>query len=213
MSNAEYARIGDPRSIDDGVVLLRRFALADATKVLAAVAGVVARAPWRQMSTPGGRRMSVAISNCGACGWVSDRCGYRYSDIDPLTSRPWPALPRVIDSLARAAAAAAGFANFAPDACLINRYEPGARMGLHQDRDERDWSQPIVSLSFGLPATFVLGGLQRRGTPTRIVLQHGDALVFGGAARLRFHGVLPLAPGQHPATGAARINLTLRRAR
>ena len=195
-----------------GAVLLRAFALGDAPALLAAVADVTACAPFRQMQTPGGQTMSVAMSSCGERGWVSDRRGYRYSPTDPATGAPWPAMPARLADLARRAAAEAGFPGFAPDACLINRYLPGCRMGLHQDRDEADLSQPIVSVSLGLPATFLFGGPTRGGRPLRLPLVHGDVVVWGGPARLYFHGVAPLVDGSHPATGNCRINLTFRRA-
>jgi alkylated DNA repair protein (DNA oxidative demethylase) len=155
--------------------------------------------------------MSVAMSNCGTAGWVSDLRGYRYVPADPLTGKPWPEMPEVIAGLARRAAEAAGFPEFAPDACLINRYEPGARMGLHQDRDEADRSAPIVSISLGLPATFLFGGLTRKVPTRKIALEHGDVVVWGGPLRLAYHGIAPLADGMHPATGRARLNLTLRK--
>lgn len=195
-----------------GALLLRGFALAAEAELLAAVEAITAAAPLRHMQTPGGQRMSVALSNCGALGWVSDRAGYRYSALDPDSGRPWPALPAVLAELAGRAAAAAGFVDFCPDACLVNRYVPGARMGLHQDRDERDLRQPIVSISLGLPALFLFGGLQRSERALRVPLGHGDVLVWGGPARLRYHGVLALKEGEHPRLGAQRINLTLRRA-
>lgn len=195
-----------------GALLLRGFALDGEAPLLAALRAVLAAAPLRRLSTPGGRRLSVASSNCGALGWISDAAGYRYSRCDPCSARPWPALPEPFAELAAQAAARAGFAGFCADACLINRYRPGARMGLHQDRDERDLSQPIVSISLGLPATFLFGGLQRGERAQRVTLRHGDVLVWGGPARLRYHGVLPLAAGEHPRLGAQRFNLTLRRA-
>ena len=201
-----------PRPIAPGAVLLPGAALGDVPALLTAIRSVLARAPWRQMLTRGGFRMSVAMSNCGALGWVSDRRGYRYSPIDPDSGQPWPAMPAVLQDLATDRAARAGFVGFVPDACLINRYAPGARMALHQDRDEADFSQPIVSLSLGLPAVFLFGGLERSDKPGRIPLAHGDVLVWGGPARLRFHGVLPVGDGHHPATGACRLNLTFRKA-
>lgn len=190
--------------------LLRGFALARMDALTAALAEVSAAAPLRRMRTPAGA-MSVAMSNCGELGWVSDARGYRYSALDPDSGHPWPAMPRPLRELARDAAAAAGFAGFAPDACLINRYLPGARMGLHQDRDERDFSAPIVSLSLGIAATFLFGGASRRDRPRRIELRHGDVLVWGGVDRLRFHGVAPVKPGVHPLMGVQRINLTFRK--
>lgn len=196
----------------EGVCLLRGFALADEDAVIAAIEEVVARAPFRNMTTPGGFEMSVAMSNCGALGWISDRRGYRYSALDPLGGAPWPPMPAAFSSLARAAAARAGFECFEPDACLINRSRPGTRLTLHQDRNERDFSQPIVSVSLGLPATFVLGNEVRAGKTMRLPLVHGDVLVWGGPARLRHHGVLPLREGRHPRLGEVRVNLTLRKA-
>lgn len=196
-----------------GVVLLRGRALAVADGILDALDAVIAAAPFRHLQTPGGRTMSVAMTNCGPLGWVSDARGYRYQDTDPHGGRPWPAMPAVLCALATDAAREAGFPAFAPDACLVNRYAPGARMGLHQDRDEQDFTQPIVSVSLGLPARFLLGGDTRSAPVQRIGLVHGDVLVFGGPARLCFHGVAPLAAGLHPRLGAVRLNLTFRRAR
>jgi alkylated DNA repair protein (DNA oxidative demethylase) len=197
----------------DGAVVLRGFARDAAPALLAAVTGVAQRAPWRHMVTPGGLTMSVAMSNCGEAGWVSDRHGYRYDRDDPLTGQPWPAMPPALRTLAQDAAAAAGFPGFAPDACLINRYVPGTRLSLHQDRDERDLGAPIVSVSLGLPAVFLFGSLHRADRPARVRLAHGDVVVWGGPARLAFHGVAPLADGDHPLTGRERINLTFRKAR
>jgi DNA oxidative demethylase len=165
------------------------------------------------MLTPGGKRMSAAMSNCGAFGWVTDRAGYRYASEDPESGHAWPAMPEVIFRLAVAAAARAGFPGFAPDACLINRYEPGARLTLHQDKDERDYSAPIVSVSLGLPAVFLFGGDRRADRQQAVRLAHGDVVVWGGPARLRYHGVRPLADGVHPLLGRHRINLTVRKAR
>lgn len=193
-------------------VLLRGFATQDAPAILEAVAQVAAQAPFRRMTTPGGFRMSVAMTNCGPLGWVTDRRGYRYASRDPVSDLPWPAMPEVLRSLAQRAAAQAGFDHFMPDACLINRYEPGARMSLHQDKDEPDFSQPIVSISLGLPAIFLFGGLRREDKPLRMPLLHGDAVVWGGSARLRYHGITPLKQGSHPLTGDCRINLTFRKA-
>jgi alkylated DNA repair protein (DNA oxidative demethylase) len=196
-----------------GAWLLRGLALARAPALLEAIEAVRAQALLRHMVTPGGLTMKVAMTNCGALGWVSDRRGgYRYQATDPLSGAPWPPLPALFVALAGEAAERAGFAGFAPDACLINRYEPGARLSLHQDRDERDHGHPIVSVSLGLPAVFLFGGLTRSDRPLRVPLQHGDVVVWGGPARLRFHGVAPLdeaAPGQ---PWAQRFNLTLRRA-
>ena len=195
-----------------GAVLLRGYARAAAGELLAAVQAVRAASPWRHMVTPGGRRMSVALTNAGALGWVSDESGYRYQSTDPLTGRPWPALPTALRALGQAAAAAAGYPGFDPDACLVNRYQPGARLSLHQDRNERDFDAPIVSVSLGLPAVFLFGGTRRDERPRHTTLWHGDVAVWGGASRLAFHGVAPLADGRHPLTGACRLNLTLRQA-
>ena len=193
-------------------VLLRGLALADADRLATALAEVVAAAPFRHMCTPGGHRMSVAMSNCGALGWTSDAGGYRYTTVDPGTGRAWPAMPEALRELARRAAATAGFPGFEPDACLVNRYAPTARMTLHQDRNERDLGAPIVSVSLGLPAVFLFGGDTREARPTRVPLAHGDVVVWGGASRLRYHGILPLTAGHHPQIGPWRINLTFRRA-
>jgi alkylated DNA repair protein (DNA oxidative demethylase) len=196
-----------------GAVVLRGFAAPDGERLQAAVRAVAAAAPFRHMRTPGGFRMSVAMTNCGPLGWVSDPTGYRYSERDPDSHRPWPEMPDAFESLARRAAEAAGFPGFVPDACLVNRYEPGARLTLHQDKDERDFGKPIVSVSLGVPATFLFGGARRKEALTRVPLEHGDVVVWGGPARLRYHGVAPLARADHWFAGEARINLTLRRAR
>ncbi|SPA33733.1 Alkylated DNA repair protein [Cupriavidus taiwanensis] len=197
----------------DGAVVLRGAARANAEVLLADVQAIVALAPWRHMVTPGGLKMSVAMTNCGACGWVSDARGYRYDAVDPLSGQAWPHMPASFRELAASAAAQAGFAGFAPDACLINRYVPGTRLSLHQDRDERDFTAPIVSVSLGLPAVFLFGGMRRADKPQRIRLAHGDVVVWGGPSRLAFHGVAPLAAGDHPLLGPLRINLTFRKAR
>ncbi|ARP84502.1 alpha-ketoglutarate-dependent dioxygenase AlkB [Bordetella genomosp. 8] len=199
--------------IAPGAVLLRRYACSRAGELLAAVKAVAADAPFRHLITPGGQRMSVAMTNCGDQGWISDRRGYRYGAEDPLSGKPWPAMPESLVRLAREAAAHAGYADFAPEACLINLYRPGARLTLHQDRDELDLDAPIVSISLGLPATFLFGGLQRNDRPRRFPLVHGDVAVWGGPSRLAFHGIAPLRDGVHPATGASRVNLTFRKTR
>ena len=196
----------------EGFCVLRGFALPRADGLIAAIADVTRRAPFRHMTTPGGRVMSAAMSNCGQAGWVTDAKGYRYTADDPQTGAPWPAMPAVILDLATEAAEAAGFA-FAPDACLINRYVPGARMGLHSDADEPDGGAPIVSVSLGLPATFLFGGTTRTGPTEKIALEHGDVVVWGGALRRAYHGIAPLKDGHHPVLGAQRLNLTLRKAR
>jgi len=196
-----------------GATILRAFARDEAPALLDEVARITARAPFRHLITPGGLRMSVAMSNCGSFGWVSDETGYRYDAVDPLSGLPWPPMPAAFQALAAQAAQAAGFPDFAPDACLINRYLPGTRLSLHQDRDERDLRAPIVSVSLGLPAIFLFGGLRRADRPARVRLAHGDVVVWGGPSRLAFHGVAPLADGDHALCGQARINLTFRRAR
>jgi alkylated DNA repair protein (DNA oxidative demethylase) len=195
-----------------GAVVLRGFAVPDEKAIVAALHGITTRAPFRHMVTPGGFRMSVAMTNCGAHGWVTDRTGYRYDTIDPETGKPWPRMPGVFLKLAQGAAAGAGFDGFEPDACLVNRYEPGARLSLHQDKNERDFGAPIVSVSLGLPAVFLFGGLHRADTPRRVPLSHGDVVVWGGPARLYYHGVMPLKEGHHPLMGGHRINLTFRKA-
>ena len=195
-----------------GTAVLRRFAVPGETALLAALQDVLAAAPLRHMITPGGFRMSVAMSNCGALGWVTDASGYRYDAADPESGKPWPAMPQVFRELAQAAASMAGFDNFTPDACLINRYERGARLSLHQDKDERDFSQPIVSVSLGVPAVFQFGGFRRNEECVRVRLEHGDVVVWGGPARLRYHGVLALKEAHHPLLKASRINLTFRKA-
>lgn len=204
----------EPRneSLGDGAIVLRRFALPRETQILSALHDVAAKAPFRHMITPGGYRMSVAMTNCGPLGWVSDKTGYRYQAVDPETGAPWPEMPDAFSILAESAASVAGFSNFVPDACLINRYEPGAKLSLHQDKDERDFGQPIVSVSLGLPAVFLFGGLKRDQKTARIPLAHGDVVVWGGPSRLRYHGIMPLKEAHHPLLGSFRINLTFRKA-
>jgi len=195
-----------------GAVVLRAYALPQAAALLSAIADVAAAAPFRHMVTPGRFRMSAAMTNCGALGWITDATGYRYEPADPESGLEWPPLPEAFARLAQSAAERAGFPGFAPDACLVNRYEPGARMSLHQDKDERDFGAPIVSVSLGLPIVFLFGGMKRAGRSVRIALEHGDVVVWGGPARLRYHGVAPLKEGRHPLTGCCRYNLTLRKA-
>lgn len=199
--------------IADGAVLLRGFVKPIESELIEAVRAIVAQSPFRRMTTPGGHLMSVAMTNCGERGWITDHTGYRYDPIDPRTEAPWPAMPPVLRDLARGAAEQGGFQNFAPDACLVNRYEPGTRLSLHQDKDELDFSAPIVSVSLGLPATFLFGGMARSDKPRRYRLVHGDVVVWGGASRLAYHGVAPLADGEHALLGRKRINLTFRRTR
>jgi DNA oxidative demethylase len=200
-------------AVAEGAVLLRGFARPREVGLLVALRDIESQAPFRRMFTPGGHQMSVAMTNCGPLGWTTDRSGYRYVRNDPDTDKPWPAMPPVFAQLAERSAAAAGFKGFAPDACLINRYEVGARMSLHQDRDEQDLAQPIVSVSLGLPAVFLFGGPKRGDKPRRFRLAHGDVVVWGGPSRLLFHGVAPLAEGEHALMGRQRINLTFRKAR
>jgi alkylated DNA repair protein (DNA oxidative demethylase) len=211
-SGSDQGQLPDFASLAPGATLLRGLAEPVAAVLMDDLQGVLARAPWRHMFTPGGFRMSVAMSNCGDLGWVSDRSGYRYDTVDPESRQRWPAMPGSLFALATMAAARAGFSRFEPDACLVNRYEPGARLTLHQDRNERDFSQPIVSVSLGLPAVFLWGGLKRSDKTVRVPLVHGDVVVWGGPARLHHHGVLAIKDGDHPQTGACRINLTFRRA-
>ena len=208
------ADIGPPReAMAEGAVLLRGFAKPMESELIAALREITAQAPFRRMFTPGGHQMSVAMTNCGDAGWVTDRSGYRYDGVDPECGKAWPAMPDSFRELARRAADEGGFDGFAPDACLINRYEPGARMFLHQDKDEEDFGAPIVSVSLGLPAVFMFGGIKRSDKPKRFRLEHGDIAVWGGPSRLFFHGVAPLAEGEHALLGRQRINLTFRKAR
>lgn len=195
-----------------GAVLLRGHALADAAQLVDGVEQIVARAPFRHLVTPGGFRMTVAMTNCGELGWVSDRSGYRYDRLDPESGQPWPAMPPTFRRFAARSAAAAGFEGFAPDACLINRYRPGAKLSLHRDADEPDGSQPIVSVSLGAPAIFLFGGAKRADKTLRVPLRHGDVVVWGGPSRRYFHGILPLKEGGSPVLGGERINLTFRKA-
>jgi alkylated DNA repair protein (DNA oxidative demethylase) len=212
-----FESIGDTRpsreAMAEGALLLRGFARPFETELLPALRVIVKQAPFRRLITPGGHTMSVAMTNCGSVGWVSDRTGYRYDSTDPESKQPWPAMPPVLRALAATAAEDAGFNSFAPEACLINRYVPGAKLSLHQDKDELDFGAPIVSVSLGLPATFLFGGLKRADKPARYRLEHGDVVVWGGPSRLFFHGVAPLADGEHAVMGRQRINLTFRKAR
>ncbi len=209
---ADLAATPGREVIADGAMILRGFLRDEGEAILRAIDSVAARAPFRRMVTPGGFTMSAAMTNCGRAGWITDRRGYRYTDVDPESGRPWPELPALFVDVARRASAAAGFRGFVPDACLINCYEPGARLSLHQDRNERDFTAPIVSVSLGVPAIFLFGGAERSERPGRWRLEHGDVVVWGGPARLAFHGVVALAEGKHPLTGSRRFNLTLRKA-
>ncbi|GLK97179.1 alpha-ketoglutarate-dependent dioxygenase AlkB [Achromobacter xylosoxidans] len=214
-----FGEDGDDGAVQGGRVVLgpqslvlRGFALPMVDALLAGVDAVAAQAPFRHMETPGGYTMSVALTNCGQLGWTSDARGYRYTRTDPLSGQPWPAMPPAFMLLAQAAAAEAGFAGFEPDACLVNRYEPGSRLSLHQDRNERDYGAPIVSVSLGMPAMFLFGGEQRADKASRTPLFHGDVVVWGGVDRLRYHGIMPIKDLPHPRLGSQRINFTIRRA-
>lgn len=210
-----FASVPRPQSrevLGSRAEVLRAFATHRAAALIVGVSQVSGGAPFRHLVTPGGYRMSVAMTNCGSCGWVSDTRGYRYDELDPLSGRPWPQMPDSFRELAAAAAAELGFAGFAPDACLINRYEPGTRLSLHRDSDEGDLSAPIVSVSLGLPAVFLWGGPKRSDRPRRVPLEHGDVVVWGGPSRLHYHGVLPIKEGEHPLSGGCRLNLTFRKA-
>lgn len=202
-----------PQALDEGAVLLRGWAAAQDAAWVAAVQQVAAQAPFRTMTRPGGAPLSVAMTNCGAWGWVSDAQRYSYSSTDPQTGLPWPAMPDFMAHQAAAAAAAAGYPGYAPDACLMNRYQPGAKLTLHRDEDEMDWEAPIVSVSLGLPCTFLWGGLTRQDAVRRVPLTHGDVLVWGGPTRMTYHGVNLLKPGQHHLLGGERWNLTFRMAK
>lgn len=195
-----------------GAVMLRGFAQKYQIQLFAGLKEVTAKAPFRHMVTPGGFRMSVGMTNCGALGWITDETGYRYDRVDPETKEAWPEMPDRFLTVASSAAAEAGFDEFFSDACLINRYEPGSKLSLHQDKNERDFEQPIVSVSLGVPAVFLFGGLRRSDKTQRIPVEHGDVIVWGGPARLRYHGIMPLKENFHPLTGRTRFNLTFRKA-
>jgi alkylated DNA repair protein (DNA oxidative demethylase) len=212
MQQSLFDADGGKEALAPGATVLRGFARNRDLALLAAIEAIAAQAPFRHMVTPGGFEMSVAMTNCGAAGWVTDRTGYRYQARDPQSGAPWPAMPAGFRALADEAATAAGFATFLPDACLINRYEPGTKLSLHQDRDEADYAHPIVSVSLGLPATFQFGGPKRADPVRKVTLEHGDVVVWGGPSRLFHHGVLTLKSGEHPLTGRRRFNLTLRKA-
>jgi alkylated DNA repair protein (DNA oxidative demethylase) len=209
----DLLRCLDPaESIGEKAIVLRGFARDQQVALLTTVEEITAVSPFRNMITPGGFRMSVAMTNCGRAGWVTDRRGYRYDLIDPLTGHAWPPMPVLFRGLGARAAQAAGFAGFEADACLINRYKPGTRLSLHRDENEQDLTAPIVSVSLGLPAVFLFGGNSRSDRPRRVRLDSGDVVVWGGPDRLVYHGIAPLAEGDDPATGRCRINLTLRKA-
>jgi alkylated DNA repair protein (DNA oxidative demethylase) len=209
---ADNEPVQQPRAeqIGEQSWVLRGFALPQVEQLLTDLEAILAAAPLRHMVTPGGFSMSVGTSSCGQLGWITDRSGYRYSSVDPLSGLPWPAMPAALADLARKAAERAGFMDFQADSCLINQYVPGAKMSLHQDKDEKGYAAPIVSLSLGLPAMFLFGGFERSDKTRRIPLLHGDMVVWGGVDRLRYHGVLPIKPGHHPLLGERRINITFR---
>ncbi|MCP1476448.1 alkylated DNA repair protein (DNA oxidative demethylase) [Pseudomonas sp. EB276 TE3739] len=209
---ADNEPVQQPRTeqIGEQSWVLRGFALPRVEQLLTALEAILAVAPLRHMVTPGGFSMSVGTSSCGQLGWITDRSGYRYSSVDPLSGLPWPSMPAVFADLAHEAAERAGFTDFQADSCLINQYVPGAKMSLHQDKDEKGYAAPIVSLSLGLPAMFLFGGFERSDKSQRIPLLHGDMVVWGGVDRLRYHGVLPIKPGYHPRLGERRINITFR---
>ncbi|MGA5481753.1 DNA oxidative demethylase AlkB [Pseudomonas siliginis] len=209
---ADNEPVQQPRAeqIGEQSWVLRGFALPQVEQLLTELDAILAAAPLRHMVTPGGFSMSVGTSSCGQLGWITDRSGYRYSSVDPLSGLPWPSMPAVFADLAHEAAERAGFTDFQADSCLINQYVPGAKMSLHQDKDEKGYAAPIVSLSLGLPAIFLFGGFERSDKTQRIPLLHGDMVVWGGVDRLRYHGVLPIKPGHHPLLGERRINITFR---
>ena len=209
---ADATPAAEMEKLADGAFLFRRFAVDSAESIVQAVSQIAKISPFRHMITPGGYRMSVAMTNCGRAGWTTDRYGYRYTAIDPETNAAWPPMPSAFQQLAAAAAERAGFPGFQPDSCLINRYEPGTRLSLHQDKNEKFYESPIVSVSLGLPAKFLFGGLTRNVRPQRLRLENGDVVVWGGPSRLAFHGIDTLAEGSHPLTGRCRLNLTFRRA-
>ena len=212
MSDLFAAELGGTRTVlGEQACVLHGFALPLVNALLDDIARIEAVSPFRHLLTPGGHTMSVAMTNCGSLGWCSDRRGYRYDAHDPASHAPWPAMPPAFIALAADAASAVGFDGYVPDACLINRYAPGTRLTLHQDRDEDDQAAPIVSVSLGLPATFLFGGFARGDKTVRVPLAHGDVVVWGGVDRMRFHGVLPIHDGRHEVLGAQRINLTFRK--
>ena len=200
-------------SLGPGAVVLRGFVRGAEQELLREVTQITSVSPFRHLITPGGFEMSVAMTNCGEVGWVSDRTGYRYDPIDPLAQQPWPRMPDAFRKLALEAAARGGYEAFEPDACLINRYEPGTRLSLHRDYDEKDAAAPIVSVSLGVPAKFIWGGLRRNDPVQRIVLESGDVVVWGGESRFAYHGIAALPENHHSLTGVQRINLTFRKAR
>ncbi|THJ30850.1 DNA oxidative demethylase AlkB [Lampropedia aestuarii] len=194
-------------------VVLRQKASPLAAELVARIEDVLQHSPLYQMATPGGKPLSVRTTSCGTHGWSSDPTGYSYVRHHPLTDQAWPEIPAAWSALATEAAQEAGFAQFAPDTCLINQYGLDSKMALHQDRSEQDLRQPVVSISLGMSALFLWGGMQRSDKPAHVLLHHGDMVVWGGVDRLRFHGIKHLTGAPHPQLGAMRYNLTLRRAR
>ncbi len=212
MNHNLFTEIDARIQIAPGAVLLEGYALENDAEILAAIKRVESASPFRRMLTPNGRYMSISVTSCGVVGWVSDRSGYRYETHDPETNNPWPSMPATLSTIASQAAAQAGYQNFAPDVCIINRYEPGTKLSLHRDSDEKDFSHPIVSISLGIPATFLFGGEKRTDKTKKIPLHHGDVFVFGGESRLAYHGIAPLKNSHRPLLGNQRINLTFRKA-
>ena len=197
-------------TITDDAVVLRQYLVNRSDELAEAIKTIEAKAPFRHMKTAGGFTMSAAITGCGDYGWISDRQGYRYSKVDPVTAQPWPEMPEVLKTIGKECARKAGYSDYNPDACLINRYSPGAKMSLHQDKDERDFTAPIVSISLGVPATFLFGGQQRADKTIKVPVMHGDVVVWGGTSRLFFHGVSTIKSAYHPFWGESRINITFR---
>lgn len=213
MFEQDGVNAGQSEVYGQDVHILRGLALPYVDDIMRALINQIKpQSPLRHMTTPGGYSMSVAMTNCGQRGWETSRSGYQYTAIDPLTNQPWPDMPATFMTLAQVAANKAGFVNFRPDSCLINEYQAGSKMSLHQDKDEADLAAPIVSVSLGLSARFLLGGFTRQDKAVRIALHHGDVMVWGRSDRLRFHGILPIKAALHSVTGDCRINLTFRKA-
>lgn len=209
---AEMKEINPKRvELGEEAMILRGYASDIAVDLFNDINAIISESPLRKMQTPNGYTMSVQTTSCGSFGWVSDAKGYRYERNDPLTRQPWPAMPSSFIKLANQAASEAGFNNFVPDCCLINHYQAGTKLSLHKDKDERDFTAPIVSVSLGLPAIFLFGGLNRSDPTQRYKLEHGDIAVWGGKSRLVYHGIQPLIDGNHPLTGHSRINITFRK--
>ncbi len=198
--------------IDNDAIILKGFVRAKANQLVKDAELISQQSPFRTMTTPGGGKMSVAITNCGHCGWLSDEHGYRYQQIDPVTHRSWPEMPQSFLKICAAATKAASFAEFMPDACLLNKYQADAKMGLHNDNDEHDLTAPIVSVSLGLDAVFLFGGKTRQSPTRKYLLSHGDVVVFGGQSRLNFHGISLIKPTYiSDDLTDHRLNLTFRK--